>query len=118
MMKMNKNSKLPPQQKKSYFDLITMPTVKTNMVKIGFFIYNNVGVKKYFDPYDTTDCSAFHAPASPLRYGRRWTNVQWTFSALKHLKFTHFSAKNGYFSVFLWALSSKILLQASLHRIF
>ena len=45
--------------------------------------YYDVGVKRYFDPYDTTDCSAFHAPA-----------------ILKHLKSAHFSTKNGYFSVF------------------
>ena len=24
---------------------------------------HDVGVKRYFAPYDTTDCSAFHAPA-------------------------------------------------------
>ena len=37
---------------------------------------HDVGVKRYFAPYDTTDCSAFHAPA-----------------ILKHLKFAHFSVK-------------------------
>ena len=70
-------------------------------IRIDLGIYYDVGVKRYFAPYDTTDCSAFYAPA-----------------ILKHLKFAHFSVKNGYFSVFLRVPSSKILLQASLHRIF
>ena len=40
-----------------------------------------------------------------------------THAILKHLKSAHFSTKNGYFSVFWRVNWTKILLQASLHRI-
>ena len=64
--------------------------------RIGTYT-NDVGVKRYFAPYDTTDCSAFHAPA-----------------ILKHLKFAHFSVKNGYFSVFLRVKRSRNPLASKL----
>ena len=44
--------------------------------------------QKVFWPLWHTDCFAFHAPA-----------------ILKHLKFAHFSTKNGYFSVFCGSIS-------------
>ena len=46
-------------------------------------LWYGVGVKRYFDPDDTTDYFALRAPV-----------------ILKHLKSARFSTKNGYFSVF------------------